>query len=746
MSQIEFIITPYKLCVGIFIGIYGKNRNTLYPKQNGRMCLFVLDLIRQSEFGFQQLLDLIQTNCSDCIHLFHKFADSVEDLVDDNYLFEAVKHLREIVNLPPTRDESIARSSVAGIFLRKVYLFFDKMTHQTCMKFFDELMVYLSSGNIKSPTKKRRRFRQTSISSSFVSNTSGRSIGKKDIGNQSTSFTFQTPNCRTRSSLRYRQSSSQVATQNLTTAAFIGSQQEPAKKSVDDENTMQDLPTQINYLIQQQMGFLKADELKALAPKDLYECLSRPTTFGRSDATFLRYMNILRTNEFVASKQILMAYFDMVSDTVSRSYSSLNYAIWYIHHGHYKRAVECLQECFCSAQAADDEKCILISLMWLARTVTLPRQKKSLLKHIERRSSQVGMTYVQAMAAISLEQMTGLTNDKEQLKKSHKTLKEVSTTTKPQNQLFGAPVQVNPLDKDYTNPSAELLAVRNSMNDVLSMHYALVSAHLNLIDHTQSSVLASQTLLHLDMIEKCGNEDVLLINENTFIAIRNLAYHTWNDARDLSLVCEILVDLCSRLIPTHRTDHHSIWRHALAEILFESYIDQKKWKEASEMISYIKVFDIDSAQLRTAEFHEKLGCRKESIKILNGLIDRISNQENNPVMFERDLIESEDFDHDQNFCPVTDSSSFVLARALLMRARLLDTSTSIFEALSYASKKRFNRIKVCCFMLLAKHLCKIGQHKITRGILDQIIIEILANGSKTDQVEAFELLEILNTT
>lgn len=289
---------------------------------------------------------------------------------------------------------------------------------------------------------------------------------------------------------------------------------------------------------------MQANEQRTMNPKELYESLRHPVNSAKCDATFLRYLNLLRINESVASKHLLMAYFDMVSESVSRSYPALNYAIWYLHHGEYKRAIECLQECYCCAQAADDDKCLLIALMWLARIVIQAKQKNSskynvtaLLELVRKRSHKAGMPYVQAMASMTLEQLTGPVDDSEMLKKSSETLKQVAMNSRQQNHLLANSNQPNPLDKDDILPSAELLAVRNSMNDVLAMYYALLSAHLSLVDANQSSALASQTLLHFDLIEKCGNEDVFIVNENIFIAIRNLAYHAWNTTRNIQLAC-----------------------------------------------------------------------------------------------------------------------------------------------------------------------------------------------------------------
>lgn len=613
----EFPVTPYRICSSLFIKVYGEQRHTLSPRENGKICLFILDIIRQSEYSFKQLCHLIETNCSSVL-MKKAFEFTIDEAIKDiNKLFELVKQMRgrSSENAPQIDD-----NSVSGLYLRKIAIYFERLTHQACSSLHDDLIAYTSP--------------------------------EQGVRRRGLSLTWQTPRT-TRSSCSYLDSQSKNV------------------KPIDQ--------------IHHEIARLQANEQCALNPKELYESLRRPTNSSKSDTTFLRYLNLLRVNESVGSKHLLMAYFDMVSDTVPRSYSALNYAIWYLHHGEYKRAIECIQECYCCAQAADDDKCLLIALMWLAKIVIQAKEKNSskynvsaLLDLVRKRSSKANMPYVQAMSSLFLEQLSGPIDDSETLKKSSATLKQVVLNNHRQNHLLNTLNQPNPLDKDDILPSAEVMAVRNSMNDVLAMHYALFSAHLTLVDSDQSAALASQLLLHFDLIEKCGAEDVLMVNENIFIVIRNLAYHVWNTTRDIKLVREILVDLCSSKIPGHRTDNHSIWRQALSEISFEYYTDQENWCAASKMISVIRETDFDGAQLRQAELLKKLGAYDEALHEVEDLISRIDCEESN-------------------------LTAFIKSKALLLRATLLDDETKVLESLQFATKNRFLGLRNECLKQLLRY-------------------------------------------
>ena len=622
---------------------------------------------------------MIESKCdSVIIGQFRKLID--DTIADIDNLFVLVKQMRDCPH--------VENNSVSGLYLRKVTIYFDRLTHQACTRLYDDLIAYVSSPS----TTVRRR---------------GQSIA------------WQTPRT-TRSS--------GISLESMSKAA----------KPI--------------YQINHEIARLQANEQRALNPKDLHEALRRPNSSCKSDATFLRYLNLLRVNESVGSKHLLLAYFDMVSDSVSRSYSALNYAIWYLHHGEHKRAIECLQECYCCAQAADDDKCLLIALMWLARILIQAKQKNSskynvtaLLELVKKRSHKSGMSYVQAMSSMTLEQLGGPVDNSEALKKFSETLKQVALNSKQQNHLLASSNQPNPLDKEDGLPSAEVLSVRSSMNDVLAMHYALLSAHLNLIDANQSSALASQTLLHFDLIEKCGNEDVFLLNDNILIAVRNLALHVWNSTRDINLVRELLVDLCSNKIPAYRTNNHAIWRQALSEISFEYYVELENWSEATKMVVIIGETDQDGAQLRQAELSKLMGVNDEALNQLDDLITRLENEESNLI----DPVDShKSTDGDVNSLPATglsepthpspsiEQKAYIRSKALLLRATLLDDETRILESLHYATENRFMHVRTACLMQLARRWIDKRDK-----VMDSIVIEVFANGTRMEKRELRALLK-----
>ena len=661
-------MTPYRICASMFIKVYCAHRANLAPKENGKICLFILDIIRQNEYSFRQLNEMIESKC-DSIIVAH-FRRMIDDtIVDINNLFELVKQMRD--------SPQIENNSVSGLFLRKITIYFDRLTHQACSRLYDDFLAYVSNPNT--------------------------TIRKKNL-----SVSWQTP----------RQT----------------------RSSITSESTSKGIKPL--YQISHEIARLQANEQRALNPRDLHESLRRPGNSCKSDALFLRYLNLLRVNEAVASKHLLLAYFDTVSDSVSRSYSALNYAIWYMHHGKYKRAIECLQECYCCAQAADDDKCLLISLMWLARILIQAKQNSSskynvtaLLELVRKRSHKSGMPYVQAMSSMTLEQLNGPKDNSASLKKFSEILKQFAQTSRQQNHLFATSNQPNPLDKEDGLPSAEVLAVRNSMNDVLAMYCTLVSAHYSLADANQSSALASQILLHFDLVEKCGNEDVFLMNENVIIAMRNLAHHIWNSTRDIGLVREILVDLCSSKIPIHRTDHHSIWRQALAEISFEYYVEQERWDEATVAISVIRETDQEGAQLRYAELLKLMGVHDEALESVDDLIKRIEFEESNLT----DPVSSLFSEQEQpaHLSLPIEHKAFLKAKALLLRATLLDNETNVLESLQYATENNFLHVRTACLMALARTWID-----KTAKIMDSIVVEVFANGTRREKQELRQLLEV----
>ena len=650
------------MCVTIFIKIFKTQRHRLNPKENGKICLLILVLIRQDDLSFRQLLEMIESKFDHVIE--GRFHSMIEDTISDiNKIFELVKDMRD------NQDYS-----VSGLFLRKLTIYFDRLSHQGCSRLYEDLITYVSNKNTSA--FKRR--------------------GHTVLRN----VAWQTPRT-TRSS-----------------------------------NVASEVTTFTNKTVNHEIARIQANEQVAMNPRELHETL-RPNNCCKSEITFLRYLNLLRVNESVGSKHLLLAYFDMVSSSVSRSYSPLNYAIFHLHHGEYKRAIECIQECYSCAQEADDDKCLLISLMWLARILIQAKQKNSvkynvhaLLKLVRKRSHKANMAYVQAMSSIALEQLTGPADDSETLKKSVNALKQVVQQSKAPIHTL---VQQNPLDKEDDPPSAEVLAVRNSMNDVLAMYYALLSAHLSLMDSNQSSALASQVLLHFDLIEKCGNDDVLLVNENTLIAVRNLAHHVWNTTNDINLAREILIDVCSNKIPAHRTERHSIWRQALSEISFEYYLDMENWCEAGKMIAIIMETDLDGAQLRRAELLQLMGSHDEALQLVNDLIQAIELEESNLT----DPLSEPTNSLQHSSSAAIEHRTFIKSKAMLLRATLLDDETKILESLQYATENRFLHVRTACLMQLAHHWAEESS-----DVMDSLVVDVLANGTRKEKLQLRKLIKI----
>jgi hypothetical protein len=168
------------------------------------------------------------------------------------------------------------------------------------------------------------------------------------------------------------------------------------------------------------------------------------------------------------------------------------------------------------------------------------------------------------------------------------------------------------------------------------------------------------------------------------------------------------------------------------------------------MISIIRETDQDGAQLCEAELLKCTGVYDEALHQVDDLIKRIEFEECNltdpvdPARVEAILSkESKSTQDDELIAPIQPSlsiehRSFIKSKALLLRAILLNDETKVLESLQYATENRFMHIKTACLMQLARRWVD-----KTDKIMDSIVVEVFANGTRLEKQELRKLLEVL---
>lgn len=162
-----------------------------------------------------------------------------------------------------------------------------------------------------------------------------------------------------------------------------------AKENMDSVDVGKYSQRQAEYFVAQQAYLLNHSELEALSPdelqKKIQELLQSNPDFA--EAHFLSYMNYLRLHEYCGALGSLYEYFDQCQvlqgppSSSSRSktnteddvhirnhrYAALNVAAMEFRFGHRKEAVAAIQEAIKLGQESNDSVCLQHALVWLHR-------------------------------------------------------------------------------------------------------------------------------------------------------------------------------------------------------------------------------------------------------------------------------------------------------------------------------------------------------------------------------------------
>lgn len=439
-------------------------------------------------------------------------------------------------------------------------------------------------------------------------------------------------------------------------------------------------PKQVNYFFSKQVNLMNVNEKLALDPKSLstlidsaYSSTDRNQTMSTNvnELLFVRYMNCLRVNDFVAARHALNAYFDSSPSQSSKCWALYNTATLHYHFGHSDLCLEAIRDCIAASQESNDDRCLEYSLLILAKLMIRKKDKDvmSLLSHLSGQGCK-DLPAISVMAGLHLEQLQ------------------------------------HPAAADIMSPESsnlEVMAVKHSLNEVLGMIYVNRAAHFSAVCSQDLALLSSQVLLHLHAVEPIGNDMVFYVNENMCIALRNVAMHLWHNCGNFDSACDLLVGLAAKLFSSYSSLVNSIHEQALAEIHFEHHLYRNNWKEARAALDRIRIHSGTEYQLRHVQFLVKKKNLKDSYDLLKDLIAR-----------------SDDLPEHFNL------------RVMMMKAEILKDVTEIVKCIEFAEKKRLKGLLSKCHLLLARNLFERQMYTQALSALRKVMLLIVSNGSVHD--------------
>ena len=457
----------------------------------------------------------------------------------------------------------------------------------------------------------------------------------------------------------------------------------------DQRERLQDLwrncPKQVNYFFAKQVNLMNVNEKLALDPKALSDMLASAyssdqvsTSANENELLFVRYLNCLRVNDYVAARQALNAYFDSSPNLSSKCWALYNTAALHFHFGHNDLCLEAIKDCVAGAQESNDERCLEYSLLLLAKLMIRKKDKdvSGLLSHLASHGCK-DLPAVAVMAGLHLEQLQ------------------------------------QPVGEAIMSPDAsslEVVAVKHSLNEVLGMIYMNRAAHFAMVASQDLALLSSQVLLHLHAVEPIGQDMVFYVNDNLCLALRNVALHLWHNCGNFAAACDVLQHLAPTLFSSYSSVVNSIHEQAAAEVHFEHHLYRNNWKEARDSLHRIRMHSGSEFTLRSVQLLVKKKNTKAAYELLKQLMRHPEDQ----------------------------SDHFNL-RVMMAKAEILKDLTEVVKCIDFAESRKISSLLCGCYLLLARNLLDREMHTQALASLRKVMLFALSNASIADSALASHL-------
>ncbi|XP_076471090.1 anaphase-promoting complex subunit 5-like isoform X2 [Babylonia areolata] len=461
----------------------------------------------------------------------------------------------------------IDRTSVAGLFIRRMWLAYSQMSFSQLCNFQARLRSYLTGKPI------------TTYSDVIAASCRGEDVPVTRDG-----FSFS-DSCGLGSTSQL--SSSDLLPSDLNTTTPTG---EVEKVSFSQK--------QAEFFISQQTSLLSMDENKALSPKQLQKKLSvmleqHPDI---AEAHFLSYLNNLRMREYCTAVHNLYHYFDRTTqltgeltgnakrteDEVSRRYAALNLAALHFNFKHEREARAALLEAIRMAQESNDHICLQHALSWLNLLKDQEGSKAG--GQIERsvgKSHELNLSYLTSLGVQALARHNAF-------------------ATATPSSVF-----------DYMMKS-NVINCQNSLYSMMSISGAQRAGLWSYYGNRECAAMCAQLVLCLDTEDK----GVFYNGESTCVALCLLARHH-ADRGDHSGARETLQHARQRF-PAH-TRHAHLWQACEQSLAFERSLLQGQWGEAERAAHSLRAVDDCEGRLHLARLQRERGEMGASLNALQRL-------------------------------------------------------------------------------------------------------------------------------
>lgn len=720
-----YILSPYKLCVATYLLSYMEVKNSCEtsgkPSPNSLThCHLGFKLIMSLDCSYQELCSQMMSPLEVASTLPKVKHDDKKQQIDEavlkrfdswlediqlggiSRLHEFVKKLHKILNkraTPSSRHQNqpeelyrVNRLSMAGLFLRKFLIHFERLLFSDVDSLYDQLCQYLKSENDYDYLPIQPVNHATSV----------KQVAKILINEHASlpppaivdfiNFYFEQNN-----RYHYNQFIQLNYKTNLNMikrmSALEGGQGGTGTgTNGTNAATGANIPG-ANFITNGTGQVQITGALANRKVKDLFKSIN-----FYSDIYYLKFINALRVNNFTAAQECFFTFFDLkkatqlgntgpssssaangaANESTNKSalqtsgsnfcWSALNLAIMYAHFTHYRLAYEALTDCISVAREQKDERCLQYAMIWLLHVL----QKLNAEADEDKKDSSgdLGVEGSAGGAAKTTQRSASLDKAKavELSHRYHKTVDDLNLVSNLLNliatneltlpyiaamallhlekALYCRPIYPNLSDhaevgsglmgktaaqvrRPPLTTKPILLAVRHLMNDVLIKSYATHAAVLNAYGAVHLGAVQSKILARLELVDMIDNENISHVCEEQAIAVRNLAIYDWAIRGRKSEPLEQLLSF-GRLISPYNSSLRSIIEQAAAEINFEAAIYQADWTAAQVAIDVIKLSNRSAALMMSAEMYRR---QKEPIAALEALNQLLREPYSEPYLW-----------------------------------------------------------------------------------------------------------------
>uniref|UniRef100_A0A8C4F319 Anaphase-promoting complex subunit 5 n=1 Tax=Dicentrarchus labrax TaxID=13489 RepID=A0A8C4F319_DICLA len=358
---------------------------------------------------------------------------------------------------------------------------------------------------------------------------------------------------------------------------------------------------QAEYFLARQAYLLKNDENKALKPAALQEELNNMLKFNPdfAEAHYLNYLNSMRVQDIFLSAHSLLHYFDrlILSGNEGKSngdegygrslrYAALNLASLHCRFGHYQQADLALQEAIRIAQESNDHVCLQHCLSWL---YTLEQTRGSdstvLTEDSVKMAAHFCLPYLASLGIQSLVQQ-GAT----QGKTAHKLMDALKDT--------------------------DILHWKHSLSELIEISLAQTTSIWRMYGKSTMALQQAQLLLNMSSLEPV-NFGVQQNNTEAFaVALCHLA-ELHAEQGLYGAVSEILQHLKEQFPP--HSQHAKLWMLCDLKIQFERHMNEGKYHLAEPLVTAISALNKTEGLYRKAQVLKALNRSTEAYSILQRL-------------------------------------------------------------------------------------------------------------------------------